>query len=99
MAFRWTGRAVDSSSGLHAFDERERRQESSGINSSQHAKSVEGGSNVGSEARMTQQEVEECESCKRIVDINRLLQTPLGYYVCEDAQECIAEFSGWNKPP
>jgi hypothetical protein len=43
--------------------------------------------------------VEECEACKRIVDYDRLLQTPLGYYICRDFEECIAAYSGWTSPP
>ena len=44
------------------------------------------------------EEVEQCEACHRIVEMDRLLETPLGYFICEDQDECIAEFSGWNSP-
>lgn len=44
------------------------------------------------------EEIEACEACHRLVDISRLVKTLLGYYICEDQEECIAAFSGWNKP-
>ena len=39
-----------------------------------------------------------CESCKREMDLDDLLETPL-YFVCLDPQECIAALSGWLDPP
>lgn len=41
-------------------------------------------------------EVEKCEACGRLVDTDRLVQTPLGYYICDDQWECIAAFSKWG---
>lgn len=38
---------------------------------------------------------EKCMACGRS-DVP-MIETPL-YFVCEDQEECIAEFSGWNKP-
>lgn len=42
---------------------------------------------------------DECTACGRIVDMKRLLKTPLGYYICEASQECIAYYSGWERDP
>lgn len=44
------------------------------------------------------EEVEECTACGRIVSMSRLLETPLGVYICDDFQECIAFYSGWTEP-
>lgn len=38
----------------------------------------------------------ECAACGRVGI--PLIETAL-FYICEDEQECIAEFSGWNAPP
>jgi hypothetical protein len=43
--------------------------------------------------------MELCEACKKTLPIEKMLQTPLGYFICQDSSECIAEFSGWNEPP
>lgn len=44
-------------------------------------------------------EMELCEACKKTLPTEKMLQTPLGYFICQDSEECIAEFSGWNEPP
>ena len=44
-------------------------------------------------------DVDECTACQRVVDRDRLIETPLGYCICADPQECIAAYSGWNTPP
>lgn len=41
--------------------------------------------------------IEECTACGRLVDIKQLIETPLGYYICDDFQECIADYSGWGQ--
>jgi hypothetical protein len=43
-------------------------------------------------------EIEICEACKKTRPMKELLETPLGYFICQDSSECIAEFSGWNEP-
>lgn len=40
-------------------------------------------------------EEKQCGACGRIGA--PMIETAL-YYICEDAQECIAAFSGWNEP-
>jgi hypothetical protein len=42
--------------------------------------------------------MELCEACKKTLPTEEMLQTPLGYFICRDSSECIAEFSGWNEP-
>ena len=44
-------------------------------------------------------QVEICTACERIVDRDRLVQLPLGNFICLDAQECIAAWNEWNLPP
>lgn len=41
---------------------------------------------------------ERCGACGKERDIAELIETPL-YFVCQDQDECIAEFSGWKEPP
>ena len=36
-----------------------------------------------------------CTACGRT---NVSFIKTLFFYICEDEQECIAEFSGWNRP-
>jgi hypothetical protein len=42
-------------------------------------------------------DMDECTACGRILDTIDLMQTPLGYYICKDSDECIAHFSEWDK--
>jgi hypothetical protein len=44
-------------------------------------------------------EVEQCTACGRIVCRSNLLETALGYFICDDFEECIAFYSGWGVPP
>ncbi len=34
--------------------------------------------------------VEECTACQRIVPVTRMILTPKGWFICKDADSCIA---------
>jgi hypothetical protein len=38
-----------------------------------------------------------CECCQKIKELGELLKTRLGYFICLNSEECIAEFSGCNE--